>query len=104
MKWLLDFIPYWLWIIIAGGALIATFPLWSGVWALMPKTLKVALGTVVAVGVAYLAGRNRGVSNEKQRQKDADAKAVKRRLDTNAEVDHLPAADRDRELGKWMRD
>lgn len=104
MTWILDYVPYWAWIIIAGVLLIATYPLWSTIWLVIPKPVKIALAAIGAVAVAYLAGRNRGVSNEQQRQKDADAKAVKRRLDTNEEVGKLDPGTRDKQLGGWMRD
>lgn len=104
MSWLLDFVPYWLWIVIAGVALVATMPWWSAIWALMPRPLKVALGAAGGLLVAYLAGRNRGAANEKQRQKDADAQAVKRRLETNAEVNNLDRPAVDKQLDRWVRD
>ncbi len=104
MSWLLDVTPYWVWIIVAGVILVATLPWWSAIWAVTPRPVKIALVAIAGLATAYLAGRNRGVANEKQRQKDADANAVKGRLETNAEVNNMPAARRDGELDKWMRD
>lgn len=102
--WIIDAIPYWVWIIVAAVALAATYPMWGTVWMLLPRWLKATIIFVGSLGVAYLAGRNRGFQNARDRQKEADAQATKRRLETNEEVGRMRPADRDKSLDKWMRD
>lgn len=104
MSWIIDYVPWWVWVFLAAGALIATYPLWSSIWLILPRWLKVALIGIGSVTAAYFAGRNRGLKNERERQAKANAEATKRRLDTNAEVDRMRPADRDKSLDKWMRD
>jgi hypothetical protein len=101
---IIDWVPWWAWVIAVGVALAATYPFWSAIWLVLPRWLKVlfiGIGTVLA---AYFAGRNRGRSNERERQARADAEATKRRLKTNEEVRNMRPTDRDKSLDKWMRD
>lgn len=103
MNWLLDFIPWWVWFVMLGIGLIATYPLWNTLWILLPRPAKVALGIIGGVLAAYFAGRNRGAANERERQKDADANAVKNRLETDKTVRDIPDSDIDKRLGGWLR-
>lgn len=103
-SWIFDHIPWWAWFVAAAIGLAATYPMWSAIWLLLPRPVKVALAVVAGLVAAYLAGRNRGVANEQERQKEANAKAVKRRLDTNEEVSRLDSGTRDKQLDGWMRD
>jgi hypothetical protein len=72
--------------------------------ALLPRSMKVAPTAVVAVLVAYIAGRNRGSKDERVHRAKKDARAVQTRKETDNEVRNLPDADVDRRLDKWMRD
>lgn len=103
-SWIIDQIPWWVWAAGAAVALAATYPMWSAIWMLLPRWLKATLIFVGSLGLAYVAGRNRGLKNERERQERANAEATKRRLETNAEVDRLRPADRDKQLDKWLRD
>jgi hypothetical protein len=108
MSWLLDFLPWWTWYAAVGITLCLTVPWWwpfaTWAWSIMPNWLRGALGGAVAIMAAYLAGRNRGTSNERARQQARDAKATKTRLETNDAVDKLSDPDRKRALDRWMRD
>jgi hypothetical protein len=104
ISWIIDSVPYWVWFVLAAIALAATYPFWSTIWLITPRWLKATLIAIAALLATYLAGRNRGLANEKARQAKANAEATKRRLDTNAEVDRMRPADRDKSLDKWMRD
>lgn len=104
MNWILDHVPYWVWLIALVVALAATYPMWSALWLLLPRPLKIALVAIVGIVAAYLAGRNRGAKNAKDAQDKANALAVKRRLDTNAEVSNLDPTTRKREFDRWLRD
>lgn len=103
-SWIIDAIPYWVWLAVIAVALASTYPMWSAIWAFLPRPIKAAIVIVATGGIAYIAGRNRGFKNARDRQKEADAQATKRRLDTNAEVDRMRPADRDKSLDGWMRD
>lgn len=104
LSWILDHVPWWGWFVVAAIGLAATYPMWSAIWLVLPRPIKIALAAIAGLVAAYLAGRNRGVANEQQRQKEADAQAVKRRLETNEEVDRMRPADRDKQLDRWLRD
>jgi hypothetical protein len=104
MSLILDYVPWWVWPTLIAAGLAVTFPWWSPLWLAAPRWLKALLAFAAAVFAAYSAGRYRGATNERQRQKDADAQATKRRLETNAQVNNLPPGDRDKQLNRWMRD
>jgi hypothetical protein len=108
MNYILDHVPWWMWVVggmVVVGGLFAFFaPVLMPLWAMVPKPVKVALGGIIAVGVAFLAGRNRGTSDEQQREKERDAEAVHHREDVNKEVANLDDAAVDKRIDKWMRD
>lgn len=103
-SWIIDAIPLWVWLAAGAIALAATYPLWSAIWLVLPRPIKAGIIFIGTAVLAYLAGRNRGFQNASDRQKEADAQATKRRLETNEEVGRMPAADRDKSLDRWMRD
>jgi hypothetical protein len=112
MTWLLDFLPWWTWYAAVGVVLLLTasfwWPLASAAWMLVPERLrKIIVGLVAvlaAVAGAYLAGRNRGTSNERARQKARDAKATKTRLETNDAVARMDDPAVKQRLDRWLRD
>lgn len=108
MSWILDWLPWWTWYAVAGSALFFTAPWWMPfariVWGLLPSWARAAIITIVVALGAWLAGRNRGASNERARQKAKDAAAVKTRTETDNAIDHLDPATRKRRLDKWLRD
>jgi hypothetical protein len=102
--WLFDVIPWWVYLGAGIAVAAMTYPMWSTVWLWLPRPVKAVIILIGTAGLAYFAGRNRGFKNARDRQKEADAQATNRRLETNAEVDRMPAADRDKSLDRWMRD
>lgn len=108
MNWLLDFLPWWIWYAAVGAALVFTLPWWMPtavlLWGRLPPWARFLLGGVLAVLAAYLAGRNRGTSNERARQKARDAKAVRQRTETDSEVERKSDDQVKKELERWNRD
>lgn len=72
MNWLLDMIPWWVWLVLGGGVLAVTFPYWRPFWALLPSPVKGAIIIIGTAGLAYLAGRNRGASGVLERAKEKE--------------------------------
>jgi hypothetical protein len=107
MDWLsyaFNFVPWWVWLIALIVAAGFTYQFWVPIWAITPKPVKIALAAIAAVLTAYVAGRNRGSKDERDRRAKADANAIQNRKDVDDEVRNLPADDLDRRLDKWMRD
>lgn len=104
LSWIFDAIPWWVYLLAGIAAAAMTYPMWSTIWMWLPRPLKAAIILVATGGLAYFAGRNRGFKNARDRQKEADAQATKRRLETNEEVGRLKPADRDEQFRKWLRD
>lgn len=104
ISWAFNFIPWWMLAVIA-IVLVAVF--WQAllpIWLALPKWLK---GLILAVGAlltAYVAGRNKGSKDERDRRVKADANAIKNRKDIDDEILNRPAARIDSDLDKWMRD
>lgn len=82
LGWLLDTTPWWLWLVGAAVLLAATYQLWAPIWALLPRPLKVAAGGLVALVLAYLAGRNRGAAGALHRAKEREAAHADKITDT----------------------
>lgn len=76
MSWLLDvaldWAPWWLWWVAAAAALLATYPAWRPVWALLPSPIKTAAVVIATGGLAYLAGRNKGAAGALQRAREKE--------------------------------
>jgi len=104
LSWAFNYVPWWVWLVAVLVAAGFTVQFWLPIWAVMPNWLKVALAAVGAVLTAYVAGRNRGSKDERDRRAKADAHAIQNRKETDDEVRNLPADDLDRGLDKWMRD
>lgn len=108
MSWLLDHIPLWVYVtagLLASGALFYFFsPILIPLWNVTPLWVKELLAAIGAIFAAYIAGRNKGSKNERDRQAQASAEALQRRSEINADVAKVPDADLDKRLGKWMRD
>ncbi|WP_246659474.1 AtpZ/AtpI family protein [Ancylobacter moscoviensis] len=76
MSWLLglilDHTPWWLWLAVGLGILAATYQVWRPFWLLLPSPIKTALAALVAAGLAYLAGRNKGAAGALQRAQEQE--------------------------------
>lgn len=107
MDWLsyvFNFVPWWVWTAIV-IVLLAVF--WQPVmafWLSAPKWLK---GLIIGAGAlltAYVAGRNKGSKDERDRRAKADAHAIQTRKETDDEVRNLTPGDADKRLDRWYRD
>lgn len=100
LGWLLDALPWWLWLVGAAVLLVATYQLWAPVWVLLPRPLKVAAGGFVAIVLAYLAGRNRGAAGALQRAREKEAAHAEQITETARRA----RADADARNASGMRD
>lgn len=104
LSYAFNYVPWWVWTVFA-IVLVAVF--WQTllpIWLALPKWLK---GLILAAGAlltAYVAGRNKGSNDERDRRAKADAHAIQTRKETDDEVRNRPAARVDSDLDKWMRD
>lgn len=107
MSWLFDHIPWYVWLLIAGGgggAILALVPgalaLVLGVWNMLPGWARWTLGGAVVAGLAYFKGRNTGRDNAEAEQKRVDDKANVTAIEVNKRVDKLPDTEVDKALEK----
>lgn len=104
----MDQIPWWLYILIAvpliGGLMYFLSPVLIPLWRMTPTWVKGVGGFLLALGLAFVSGRNKGSRDAKEMQKRRDAEAVQNRERIHREVDHLNEPDVDKRLNKWMRD
>lgn len=107
LEWLLDATPWWAWAAGAVFLMAATFQLWAPVWAPLPRGVKVVAGGLVAIVLAYLAGRNRGAADALQRAKENEVAHADRITETarraRADADARDAG-RLRDDDGWRRD
>ncbi|MGB6079091.1 MAG: hypothetical protein WBF99_06480 [Xanthobacteraceae bacterium] len=104
LSYAFNYVPWWVWTIIV-IVLVAVF--WQTllpIWLALPKWLKGLILGAGALLTAYVAGRNKGSNDERDRRAKADAHAIQNRKDVDDEVRNLPADDLDRRFDKWMRD
>lgn len=108
MSWILDWVPWWVWWVLIGGAAIALAPLWvpigRGIWAILPNWARIGLVGLVGVLTAYLAGRNRGRRNALEEQRRREAQAIQKRLEVNRRVDRMTPEEANKEDERWVRD
>jgi Na+/H+ antiporter NhaC len=108
MGYIIDQIPWWLyaWVIaIAVGAVLYFFaPIVVPLWQRSPAWFKWAVALVTGIGLAFIAGRNRGNKNAQVEQERKNAQAEQRRVDVHKEVSTLKRPVVDKRLDKWMRD
>ena len=108
MGWLLDSVPWWAWLVAGGAVLVATIQLWGPAWLALPKAVKWAAAFAVAVGAAYLAGRNKGAAGVLQREQEKDKANAERITDAarraRAAADARNAGDGLRNDDGWRRD
>ncbi|KQW22805.1 hypothetical protein ASC80_05550 [Afipia sp. Root123D2] len=104
LSWLFNFVPWWVWVVIAAVLLAVFWQALLPVWLTLPKWLKGIILGAGALFTAYAAGRNRGSKDEREQRAKADARAVQTRKETDDEIRNAPAADVDRRLDGWMRD
>lgn len=111
ISYILDAVPWWLWLGLiggCGGAIFAFVPgalaLAVSVWNMMPRPVKIGLAFVAAIALAFLGGRNKGFRNAQERQRQNDAKATETRAAVDREVRNMKPEERDARLEKYYRD
>lgn len=108
LGWLLDVTPWWVWAMGAAALLAATWQLWAPLAVLVPRPVKIAAGALLAVTLAYLAGRNRGAAGALQQAKEREAAHADKITDAarraRARADALNVGDRLRDDDGWRRD
>lgn len=104
LSYAFNYVPWWVWLVAAIIAAVLTYQFWLPIWAMLPRPVKVLVAAIAAVLTAYVAGRNKGSKDERDRRAKADAHAIQNRKDVDDEVRNLPTDDLDRRLDRWMRD
>lgn len=104
LSYAFNYVPWWVWTVIAIVLLAVFWQTLLPIWLALPKWLKGLILGAGALLTAYVAGRNKGSKDERDRRAKADAHAIQNRKDVDDEVRNLPADDLDRRLDKWMRD
>ena len=72
MSLIADWVPWWVWLALGGGILIATYSIWLPWWLLIPEKARLGIIGAVAAILAYLAGRNKGASGALQRAQEQE--------------------------------
>lgn len=105
MSWIFDHVPWWVWGLLLGGggtaALVfipGAFAFLSGIWAILPKPVKWALAGIGAIVAAFLAGRNRGSKDERDKQKDLADNAARNRTEIDQQTRDLTDDQVDKKL------
>lgn len=108
LSWIVDQIPLWVYVAVAipmiGGAFYFASPILVPLWNLTPRWVKVAGGVILAIGSAFVLGRNKGARDAKEMQREANQRAERNRVEKHDEVGKLHGPDLDKRLDKWMRD
>lgn len=104
----LNAVPLWVWLVLCGISAAVVFyflsPIIIPIWTLMPKWLKITLGALGAVLAAFIGGKHAGAKNERDLQKERDARADQTGREVRNEIEKLSPADRDKRLDRWLRD
>ena len=105
---IIDQIPWWVYLglmfISAGLLWYFAAPIILPLWKLAPNWLKVTLGVVVAIFLAFIKGRNLGHDNAVKEQEKRNAEGETKRSELHDKIRKLPPSDVDNRLSKWMRD
>jgi xanthine/uracil/vitamin C permease (AzgA family) len=105
---LLDQVPWWLYaivLLIGVGVLFYLFsPVLVPIWNATPLWIKVAIGAVIGVFLAFVKGRNVGHDNAVKEQERRNERGVQKREEIHKEVKSLDRAAVDKRLDKFMRD
>lgn len=108
LSWIVDQIPLWVYVAVAipliGGAFYFASPILVPLWNLTPRWVKVAGGVILAIGSAFVLGRNKGARDAKELQRRNDAQAIDNRREIDHEVQNLDVPAVDKRLDKWLRD
>lgn len=103
---IMSLIPWWVWALCAVAALVAIIlyaPWVVALWQRLPSSVRWALSLIGTLGLAFLAGRNRGAKDMRDQQARRDAQAVAKRKEIDDAVDNLGDADLDERYDRWVR-
>ena len=103
---MLSLIPWWVWaalVVVLMAAAMLYAPWVVALWARLPAWFRNGLVLIGTLGLAYLAGRNRGAADMKADQAKRDAQAVETRKEINNEVGALSDDDLDKRYDRWVR-
>lgn len=78
--------------------------IFGAVFSRVGSWLAVAGFVIFAIGAAFLKGRNEGKRLMEAEQERARLDSLKRRKETDDEVENLGAADVDSAYKRWLRD
>lgn len=101
---IVDSIPWWIYPAAAGVVLAVTVQFWSPIWLALPRPVKAAIIGAGAIFGAYIAGRNRGARNERDRRDAANAQANQKRTEIEDEIRNSSDDDLHKRASRWMRD
>lgn len=108
LSWIIDQIPLWVYVVatlLVTGTLFYFFsPILVPLWNVTTRWVKVVGGIILAIGSAFVLGRNKGAKDAKEVQKQQNAQAEQRREKIHEDVEKLHGTDLDKRLDKWMRD
>lgn len=108
LSWIIDQIPLWVYVVVTVltvGAMFYFFsPILVPLWNLTPRWVKVVGGVMLAIGSAFVLGRNKGARDAKAIQQQANARAESHREEVHEAVQELHGDKLDKRLDKWMRD
>lgn len=97
MDWIINLVPWWVWLITAITAVAI-------VWRLIGWQGAVAAAIALVAALSYGKGRNEAYRDERAKVDRRNLEAAKTRKDIDDEVDQLGSNDVDERLRHWMRD
>lgn len=108
MSFLIDQIPWWVYVIgflLVAGTLVYMFsPVLIPIWNALPKWVRWLLGGIFVVFLVFIKGRNMGHENAVKEQEKRNAEGERRREQLHEAINKANSSDVDRRLDKWMRD
>lgn len=108
LSWIIDQIPLWAYVV-AVLCVLAVLYFYFGailipIWNALPKWVKTVIYFLLAIGAAFVLGRNKAARDFKERQDNLNAKAVQKRQEIHDEVSNLDKPATDKRLDEWLRD
>lgn len=104
----LDHVPTFVWLIITFAVVGTVYyffsPIITAIAAVTPTWVKVALGGLAALVLAFIYGRYRGAKTAQELEKQKQAAAVETRSKIDASTKNASDAELDERAGRWMRD
>jgi hypothetical protein len=106
---ILDSIPWWGWVIIVGAPIAALlylfYPILIPIWRAMPLWLRAVILGIGAAFIAWMGGRKVGADHEKEKERQRNAEALRKRGEVEREVDNLKEGDAAQRLrDRWGSD